>query len=59
MSGFSVNTNNGAAVALQESAIFLERLLKVPGLRLEKPPALEWNTLTVGYELRDAIIAVN
>jgi len=49
----------GAAVALQESAIFLERLLKMPGLRLEKPPTLEWNTLTVGYELRDAIIAVN
>jgi cytochrome P450 len=48
----------GAAVALQESAIFLEKLLKIPGLRVEKPPTLEWNTLTVGYELRDAIIAV-
>jgi cytochrome P450 len=48
----------GAAVALQESAIFLEKLLKIPGLRMEKPPTMEWNTLTVGYELRDAIIAV-
>jgi cytochrome P450 len=48
----------GAAVALQESAIFLEKLLKIPGLRFEKPPTMEWNTLTVGYELRDAIIAV-
>jgi cytochrome P450 len=48
----------GAAVALQESAIFLEKLFKIPGLRVEKPPTLEWNTLTVGYELRDAIIAV-
>jgi cytochrome P450 len=48
----------GAAVALQESAIFLEKLLKIPGLHAVKPPNLGWNTLTVGYELRDAIIAV-
>jgi cytochrome P450 len=48
----------GAAVALQESAIFLDRLFKIPGLRWVKPPSQEWNTLTVGYELRDAIIAV-
>jgi hypothetical protein len=45
-------------VALQESAIFLEKLLKIPGLHAVKPPNLGWNTLTVGYELRDAIIAV-
>ena len=49
----------GAAVALQETAIFLERLFKVPGLRLAKGPALAWNTLTVGYELRDAILTVD
>jgi cytochrome P450 len=48
----------GAAVALQETAIFLERLFKVPGLRLKAGPALAWNTLTVGYELRDAILTV-
>ncbi len=48
----------GATVALQETAIFLDRLFRVPGLRLEKAPDLEWNTLTVGYELRDAIVAV-
>jgi cytochrome P450 len=48
----------GAAVALQESAIFLERLFRIPGLRMEKPPAQEWNTLTVGYELREAIVTV-
>jgi cytochrome P450 len=48
----------GATVALQETAIFLNQLLQVPNLRMVKPPTMEWNTLTVGYELRDAIIAV-
>jgi cytochrome P450 len=48
----------GATVALQETAIFLDRLFRVPNLRMVKPPKMEWNTLTVGYELRDAIIAV-
>jgi cytochrome P450 len=48
----------GAAVALQETAIFLERLFMVPGLELKEGPVLAWNTLTVGYELRDAILTV-
>ena len=48
----------GATVALQETAIFLDKLLRVPDLKMVKPPTMEWNTLTVGYELRDAIIAV-
>jgi hypothetical protein len=48
----------GATVALQETAIFLERLFKLPGLSLREGPVLAWNTLTVGYELRDAILTV-
>jgi cytochrome P450 len=48
----------GAAVSLQESAIFLDRLLRVPNIRMAKPPHLGWNVLTVGYELRDCIVAV-
>jgi len=48
----------GATVALQETAIFLERLFRIPGLRLQVGPVLAWNTLTVGYELRDAILTV-
>jgi cytochrome P450 len=48
----------GATVALQETAIFLERLFRIPGLRLQEGPVLAWNTLTVGYELRDAILTV-
>jgi hypothetical protein len=48
----------GATVALQETAIFLDRLFRIPGLRLREGPVLAWNTLTVGYELRDAILTV-
>lgn len=47
----------GAAVALQEAAIFLEQLLRVPGLRLERPPTMTINPVSTGYELRDAVIA--
>jgi cytochrome P450 len=48
----------GATVALQETAIFLDRLFRLRGLRLQEGPVLAWNTLTVGYELRDAILTV-
>ena len=44
----------GAGVALQETAIFLDALLAVPGLRLERAPTVGWNPLITGYELRDA-----
>ena len=42
----------GAGVALAEAEIFLDRLLRVPGLRLERAPDLGWNSLVTGYELR-------
>ena len=48
----------GATVAMQETAIFLDRLLRIPNLKMTAAPALAWNTLTVGYELRDAVITV-
>jgi hypothetical protein len=48
----------GATVALQETAIFLDRLFRIQGLKMTAGPVLAWNTLTVGYELRDAIITV-
>ncbi|KQS02367.1 cytochrome [Sphingomonas sp. Leaf357] len=47
----------GAQVALQESAIFLDRLLRVPNLRLERAPDIGWNALIAGYELRGATLA--
>lgn len=46
----------GAQVALHETFLFLDRLLRVPGLRLERAPDLAWNRLVTGYELRNAVI---
>jgi cytochrome P450 len=46
----------GASVALQEAAIFLDHLLRVPGLRLVQPPTVTMNPVSTGYELRDAVI---
>jgi len=47
----------GAAVALLETAIFLDRLLRIPGIHLEQPPAVTWNIPISSYELRGAVIA--
>ncbi|MBH1991274.1 MAG: cytochrome P450 [Sphingomonadaceae bacterium] len=46
----------GAQVALQETCLFLERLMQVPGLKLERAPDLFWNQLVTGYELRNCVI---
>lgn len=48
----------GAAVALQETAIFLDRLLRVPNIRLMRAPTVKWNPLISSYELRGAVIAI-
>ena len=47
----------GASVALQETAIFLDCLLRVPKVHLARPPSVGWNPLTSSYELRGARIA--
>ncbi|MCB9760749.1 MAG: cytochrome P450 [Alphaproteobacteria bacterium] len=48
----------GAAVALQESAIFLDKLLREPGLQLSTPPTVAWNPIISSYELRGAMLTV-
>ena len=48
----------GAVVALHEAEIFLDRLLRVPGLALAKAPTVGWNPLITGYELRDCELVV-
>jgi hypothetical protein len=47
----------GAAAALQETAIFLDRLLRVPNVHISRPPTVGWNPLISSYELRGAVIA--
>jgi cytochrome P450 len=47
----------GAQVALHETRIFLERMFRLPGIRLVSEPKIEWNVQIQGYELRGAVIA--
>lgn len=49
----------GAGVALHECAVFLDRLLRVPGLRLARAPDVGWNPLVAGYELRNCRLAID
>lgn len=46
----------GAQAALQKSCLFLDRLMRVPGLKLEQSPDLSWKRLVTGYELRNCVI---
>jgi cytochrome P450 len=47
----------GSQVALHESRVFLDRLFRVPGIRLERKPDLVLSIQTQGYELRGGIVA--
>lgn len=49
----------GAGVALAEAEIFLDKLLRVPGVRLKRAPDLGWNDLVTGYELRDCRLVID
>jgi cytochrome P450 len=48
----------GAYIAIQESDIFLRRLLSLDGLRIVREPAITWSELTAGYEVRDFVVEV-
>ena len=48
----------GYYVALQESDVFLTRLLSLEGLRIERKPSVSWNDLIAGYELRGFTVAL-
>lgn len=49
----------GASVAMHEAAVFLDRLLRVPGLKMDRPPTLGWNPLITGYELRNCRLRID
>ena len=46
----------GAQVAMHETRVFIDALLRVPGIRLAKPPTLGWIEEINGYELHGAIV---
>lgn len=48
----------GAYIAIQETDIFLQRLLALDTLHIERTPTITWNDLTTGYEVRDFRIAL-
>ncbi len=49
----------GAYIAIQETDILLQRLLALKGLRMEQAPAIRWNDISAGYELRGLLLAVD
>jgi cytochrome P450 len=46
----------GSQVAMQETQVFLDRLLRLPGIKLQREPRIGWHEMLMGYELREAIV---
>jgi len=46
----------GSQVALHETRIFIDKLLRLPGVRLANPPQVTWNERIMGYELHGAYV---
>ncbi|WP_245913770.1 cytochrome P450 [Nannocystis exedens] len=46
----------GKQVALHETRMFLDALLRVPGVRLERAPDIGWSDTLLSYELRNAVV---
>jgi cytochrome P450 len=57
--GDGIHRCPGAYIAIQETDIFLQRLLALESLRIVSKPSIRWNTLTTGYEIRHFEIAVD
>lgn len=49
----------GEHLALAETDIFINRILQIPGLRIESGPNIVRNDTVEGYEVNDLILAVN
>ena len=49
----------GAYIAIEESDIFLTRLLQIDGLRIKQEPSIKRNKLVEGYEIRNFILTAD
>ncbi|GAB4207325.1 MAG: cytochrome P450 [Roseiflexaceae bacterium] len=49
----------GAYIAIQETDIFLQQLLRIDGLRIERKPSVGWNKLIESYEVRNFVISID
>ena len=55
--GYGSHRCPGSQVAMHETRVFLDRLLRIRGIRLETPPQIGWSEMLMSYELRAAMIA--
>jgi cytochrome P450 len=55
--GYGNHRCPGSQVALHETRVFLDRLLRIPGIRLKRAPDIGWCEMLLSYELRDAIVS--
>lgn len=46
----------GSQVALHEGRMFLDRIMRLPGIRMAQEPVMLWNRNTQSYEIREMII---
>jgi cytochrome P450 len=49
----------GEHLALAETDVFINKILQVPGLRIESGPNIVRNDTVEGYEVNDLILAVD
>lgn len=61
MIGFGSGSHRcaGEHLALAETDVFIQKLLKLPGLRIESGPTITRNDTVEGYEITDLIVAVD
>jgi cytochrome P450 len=52
--GYGNHRCPGSQVAMHETRVFLDRLFRVPGIRLVRAPRIGWCDMLMSYELRDA-----
>jgi cytochrome P450 len=48
----------GSYLAIQETDIFLQRLLALDSLQIERQPSLTWDEMVTGYEIRNFVVSV-
>jgi len=54
--GYGSHRCPGSQVAMHETRLFLERLMRIPGIRLEREPEIGWSDMLMAYELRGAMV---
>jgi cytochrome P450 len=57
--GYGSHRCPGSQVAMHETRVFLDRLMRVPGITLEREPQIGWSDMLMAYELRGAMIGCN